>query len=340
MKLYLISWAARLELEMNDNGVTRRESITILGAAAAGLLGLGRMPRAAAADTPSPARKRALRVAHLTDIHVQPERRAGEGMAACLHHVEQQSDKPDLIVTGGDSIMDSFAADEARTKLQWDLWTNVLKTETSIPVRSCIGNHDVWGWAKSKSKTTGDEPNWGKKRAVEMLRIEDRHYTFSQSGWQFIVLDSTQPHPDGSEAYIASLDEAQFDWLERTLRGSSADTPIFIVSHIPIISTTPILWAKNEHGNFPVSSWLMHSDHLRLKDLFARHPNVKICVSGHTHLVDRVDYNGVSYLCNGAVSGNWWNGRHKDCDEGYALIDLFDDGSFENQYVKYGWKIA
>jgi 3',5'-cyclic AMP phosphodiesterase CpdA len=323
---------------MHNTIVTRRESIISVGAVAAGLLTCGVLPRTAGAAVPNPARKRALRVAHLTDIHVQPERRAGEGMAACLHHVERQVDKPDLIVTGGDSIMDSFAADDARTNLQWDLWNNVLKNECSIPVRSCIGNHDVWGWAKSKSKTTGAEPNWGKKRAIEMLRIEDRFYSFSQAGWLFIVLDSTQPHPDGSEAYVAVLDEPQYDWLERTLRDASADTPVFIVSHIPILSTTPILWAANEHGNFRVKGWLMHSDHLRLKELFARHPNVKLCLSGHTHLVDRVDYNGVSYLCNGAVSGNWWNGRHKDCDEGYALVDLFDDGSFDHQYVKYGWK--
>ena len=106
-----------------------------------------------------------LRIAHLTDIHVEPELRAGEGMAACFHHVQQLADKPDLILTGGDSVMDSFEADDARTTLQWNLWNSVLKNECWIPVRSCIGNHDVWGWIKSKSKTTGQEPNWGKKRA-------------------------------------------------------------------------------------------------------------------------------------------------------------------------------
>ena len=84
----------------------------------------------------------------------------------------------------------------------------------------------------------------------------------------------------------------------------------------------------------------MHTDCMKLKDLFAKHPNVKLCLSGHLHLLDRVDYNGVTYLCNGAVSGSWWNGRHKDCDEGYAVVDLYDDGSFEQEYVKYGWKAA
>jgi 3',5'-cyclic AMP phosphodiesterase CpdA len=298
----------------------------------------GTTPRKADAGIANAARKRALRVAHLTDIHVEPERRAGEGMAACLHHVQQLADEPELIVTGGDSVMDSFEADDARTTLQWDLWRRVLASDCSTSVRSCIGNHDVWGWAKSKSKTTGNEPTWGKKRAVEMLRLEERYYAFSQAGWQFIVLDSTQPLPDGSEGYTAHVDEVQLDWLARTLRDTPADTPTLIISHIPILSASAILWAQDDRGNFTISGSLMHTDCVKLKDLFAKHPNVKLCISGHLHLVDRVDYNGVTYLCNGAVSGNWWQGRHKDCDEGYVLLDLYDDGSFDHQYVKYGWK--
>ena len=126
----------------------------------------------------------------------------------------------------------------------------------------------------------------------------------------------------------------------RTLRDTPASTPVLVLSHIPILSASAILWASDERGNFEISGSLMHTDCVKLKDLFAKHPNVKLCISGHLHLLDRVDYNGVTYLCNGAVSGNWWNGRHKDCDEGYAVLDLYDDGSFDHEYVKYGWKAA
>jgi len=52
----------------------------------------------------------------------------------------------------------------------------------------------------------------------------------------------------------------------------------------------------------------MHVDAAKIKDLFAKHKNVKLCLSGHLHLVDRVDYNGVTYLCDGAVCGGWWKG--------------------------------
>jgi len=77
--------------------------------------------------------------------------------------------------------------------------------------------------------------------------------------------------------------------------------------------------------------------HRRATYLFLKHSNVKVCVSGHIHLVDRVDYNGVSYLCNGAISGNWWKGNFQETPPGYSLIDLFDDGTWRREYVKYGW---
>jgi predicted MPP superfamily phosphohydrolase len=319
--------------------ISRRDALKVAGAAALGAAAGGPTWAFAAAQqapTPPSAAKRVLRIAHLTDIHVQPERRASDGMIACLHHVQSQPDKPDLILTGGDSIFDSFAADDARTSLQWNLWHAALKNENSIAVRSCIGNHDIWGGNKAKSKTTGSEPNYGKKRAVEMLALSDRYYSFDQNGWRFIVLDSTQPDDKGG--YSAFLDEAQFNWLGVTLRDTPSTTPVLVLSHIPILTVTTLLWAKQEQGDFRVDDSLMHRDCVALKNLFAGHPNVKVCLSGHMHLIDRVDYNGVTYLCNGAVSGNWWKGRHKDCDEGYALINLFDDGTFASEYVKYGWK--
>ena len=72
--------------------------------------------------------------------------------------------------------------------------------------------------------------------------------------------------------------------------------------------------------------------------LFERHRNVRTCLSGHIHEVDRVDYQGVSYYCNGAVSGAWWKGKHHDCSEGYAMMNLYDDGTVEREYVPYGWR--
>jgi Icc protein len=38
------------------------------------------------------------------------------------------------------------------------------------------------------------------------------------------------------------------------------------------------------------------------------------------------------------VAAGWWRGLHQGTDYGYALVDLFDDGTVACRYVPYGWK--
>jgi 3',5'-cyclic AMP phosphodiesterase CpdA len=258
-------------------------------------------------------------------------------MAACLKHVQEQKDRPDVIFTGGDLVMDSFEQSHSRTKLQWDLFTRILKDDCGLPLEHCLGNHDIWGWNRKKSETTGDEPQYGKKWAVELLGLPGMYRSIDRAGWHFVFLDSVSPDGDG---YVGKLDDAQFEWLAADLKGVREKTPVMVVSHIPILAACVLndteSKAEKERA-FKVSTSLMMSDSRRIRTLFANHPNVKLCLSGHIHQVDRVDFNGVTYLCDGAVSGAWWRGRNHECSEGYALIDLYDDGRFDHQYVTYGW---
>ena len=256
-------------------------------------------------------------------------------MQACLDHVEALKDKPNLILTGGDQIMDAFGANADRTKTQWDIHRKVLRDNTGIPMRHAVGNHDVWGWAKKEGDPAESEGKRGKAWACEMLELPKPYYSFDQAGWHFVVLDSTFPNGNG---YTAKLDDEQFEWLGDDLTASK-DKPTLILSHIPIIAFCPFFDGDNEKsGNWQVPGAWMHIDARKIKDLFKQHPQVKVAISGHIHLVDRVDYCGVTYFCNGAVSGGWWGGNYQECNPGYALVDLYDDGTFENQYVEFGWK--
>lgn len=312
---------------------TRRE--ILLGSGAALLGAMIGLPRAATAHDET-VRKPALRIAHLTDMHVQPERKADEWLARCLQHVQSQQRKPDVIFFGGDTIMDSFERPEERTRQQWDLWQHIIRAECSLPVRYCIGNHDIWGWNKSKSGTSGQEARYGKQWAMEVMGLEKPYSSFDLAGWHFIILDSTHPHGDG---YIAQLDEEQLAWLEADLKRTPRERPIGVMTHIPILSIAGMVWAKPQPDKTQqVSGSLMHVDGAKIRELFAAHGRVRLALSGHLHLVDRCEFEGVTYLCNGAVSGGWWKGRHRDCNPGYALIDLYDDGSVERHYVEYGWR--
>ena len=280
--------------------------------------------------------KRVLRLAHLTDIHVQPERNAERGMAACLHHAQSLDDPPQLILTGGDSVMDAMDQTLARATEQAKIWQRTLKNECSLPVVSCIGNHDVWGWNKAKSATTGEEALWGKAWGEDLLGLKNRYYHVDQAGWRLVVLDSTFPAGSG---YTAKLDEEQFEWLAGLLADTPATTPVLILSHIPILSVAAYMDGNNEKsGNWQVPGSWMHIDARRLDQLFLKHPGVKLCLSGHLHLVDQATYNGVTYCCNGAVCGAWWKGSYHECAPGYGVVDLFEDGSFKNAYVEFGWE--
>jgi len=322
---------------------TRRDFLAAGTAAVSLTAWAGSAPAATAAP-----RSRRLRIAHLTDIHLQPELQAARGLAACLAHVQaprQTSDAEaagaaDMIITGGDTIMDAFEVDMARTKLQWELWRKVKADHCGMELHSVVGNHDIWGWARAKAGTTGDEPLYGKRWVCDEFGRDLPYTSFDRGGWHIVLLDSVSPH---EQTYIGRLDDAQWDWFERDLAAVAPETPVIVFSHIPILSATPLAVAgpvAAGAAGIEVPGGRIHVDGDRFQKLFAGRRNVKGCVSGHMHLVEQLDFQGIRYLCNGAVSAGWWKGRHRNTDFGYALIDLFDDGGIECRYVPYGWTAA
>ena len=279
-------------------------------------------------------RKKSIRFAHISDIHVKPGTIPETGMAKALHHVQQSAFKPSFIMNTGDSIMDALEADKEKTKQQWDLFTTLLQKENSLPIHHAIGNHDVWGWFIKQNKPDNDTL-YGKQWVKDVLQLPNRYYSFEQGNWTFIVLDSTQLNPAGG--YIAYVDEEQMNWLKQTLSTTAKERFICIVSHIPILSIcSGLFFGKNEpNGDLKIQRNLMHTDFFVLKNLFKNYPNIKCCISGHIHLQDEIEYLGIKYYCNGAVSGNWWKGTFQDFEPAYAMMELFPDGRCKRTMTGY-----
>jgi len=114
---------------------------------------------------------------------------------------------------------------------------------------------------------------------------------------------------------------------------------VLIVSHIPIYSICAVDHdGKIKDGDWSVVGAVMHTDAQAIMASFRKNANVRLCLSGHIHMLDRIEFHGVTFICDGAVSGAWWKGQEDRCVEGYGVIDLFDDGSFEHAYHTYGWQ--
>ncbi|MEA2707814.1 MAG: 3,5-cyclic-AMP phosphodiesterase [Phycisphaerales bacterium] len=319
-------------------GTSRRDLLKATGfAIGASLLG-GCASSGSSRTVRAGKRAGSIRVAHLSDFHVQPELDAPRGMAKCLHHA--QSHKPDLILNTGDCVMETLHTDRARTQVQWDIWNRVLKADCSTPIAHCIGNHDIWGWVKDRSGTTGTERGWGKQWAMDALGLARPYHAFDHGAWRFIMLDSVQPAAEG--VWYAKLDDEQFAWLEREL--AATRKPVMIGSHIPIVSPAVFLDPGRIAGTPDAPALAVrraHVDVKRIGQLFAKHPHVKLCVSGHLHEIDRADFMGVTYLNNPAVCGDWWKGLHRGIwGEMYTMLDLHPDGSFDYERIDYGWQPA
>jgi len=298
----------------------------------------------AATSQPSPEveagnkKKRVLRIAHMTDFHVQPQGAARDGMTRALRQVQAQDDPPDIIFNTGDCVMDSLETDKTRVQVQWETFKSILDSECKLPIMHAIGNHDVWGWGLSDPSIKND-PVYGKEMALESLGLQDRYYSFDRAGWHFVVLDSTHMRNEVSKyPYVGQLDDEQFEWFNKDVNSvaGSGKTPVCILSHIPILAACEYFDGPNEEsGDWVVPASWMHIDARRFRNLFLRIPGVRLCLSGHTHQYESLDYLGVRYVTSGAICGNWWRGAYMDFPPAYVMVNLYEDGSADSTFVPY-----
>jgi Icc protein len=272
--------------------------------------------------------KPVLRVAHITDVHLKDKFGAPAKFVKCLHHLQQQNPKPDIILNGGDIVFDMNKENIDTINSQWKLMNDIMKAECHIPVQYCLGNHDIWWSENNKGQAV-----YGKQYALDQLKLSKPYYSFNKNGWKFILLDSVHLDIDGTW-YIGKLGDEQFAWLENELKSTDANTPVLIMSHIPILTAT-LMIEDNIVNKWQMLGGDMHTDTSKIIKLFYQHPNVKLCLSGHIHLRDKVVYNNVTYICDGAVSGAWWEGSRRETQPGYGIIDLYADGTFDEKYVNY-----
>ncbi len=273
------------------------------------------------------------RIAHFADIHVR-EGAAFEGLCDSFSLARELGAEAGLL--GGDIVMNSVAADLPRVEAQWREFQNARERFPEFTLFPCLGNQDVWGWNQKTSGCTGDEPLFGKAMFLRQMAIPRTYYATRLRSWRLIVLDSIQR--GGRHGFYADLGATQRAWLESELQ-SDLISPTIIMSHIPIVAGPAEFFASeslrpDSQGQWTLKNHLIHSDSFELTHLFSQFKNVKLALSGHTHMPQKVEFLGISYIVSPPVSGAWWRGDFLGQPRGFTLVDLWPDGSFHTQSVQ------
>ena len=149
------------------------------------------------------------------------------------------------------------------------------------PMINVVGNHD--------------DDTFGRKHYVEALAMPGAYYTFTRTGWRFIVLDSTE-----GDRHRRTVGDEQVQWLKGVLAGSSR--PIIVFSHHPLFSLSPDHNVRNN---------------LQLHKLFVE-SGVVAHMSGHFHVGGYTVQDGIHYLTLHGMAETKRNNS-------FAIISLYAD---------------
>jgi len=277
-----------------------------------------------------------MRLVHLTDLHLQPERNAPARFRQALDKVRSLQPAPEAMLIGGDVVMNSVGVHLGRVQEQWAVW-ETERPGIEIPIYSCLGNQDCWGWHEKYSGCDGTEPLFGKAMALLKLDLERPYYGVDLSTWRLLVLDSVQR--GGRHGFYSELDEAQTEWFKQELEAAKG-RPVLIMSHVPFVAGpadmfSSKLHAPNDQGVWPLPGHHLHRDSYEIVQLLRQYPNVKLCIAGHVHARQRIEYAGTWFIGSPPLCGEWWRGDYLGLPPGFSVLDLFEDGEFRLEFYEF-----
>ncbi len=267
-------------------------------------------------------------VAFMTDIHIQPELKAAEGLSLALDSVNKL--KPDFIITGGDLVMDALGQRYGKADSLYNLYNETMK-KAEMPVYNTMGNHEIYGIYTARSGADRSHPEYGEKMFEK--RLGPSYHSFEHKGWKFFIINSIED--TGKDKYVGRIDLQQMNWIREELSKTDASTPIVLSTHIPFVTVNPQYY-QGSTAAADSSSVIYNSK--EVLDLFKGH-NLKLVLQGHLHTLEDIYIDGIHFITGGAVSAGWWKGPNRGVEEGFLYL-VFSKDSFRWRYVDYGWTPA
>jgi len=260
----------------------------------------------------------------MTDIHIQPERRATEGVLQAIDAVNKLN--PDFVITGGDNVMDASGQQYERADRLYRLFAETMKS-LRMPCHCALGNHEFCRRDKNNKLLQPEQ-----YKDMYKARLGKTYYAFEHKGWHFIVLDSIM-FGKGENYYYGQIDPEQMTWLRQTLKSIGKKKAVAVAMHVLLLS---IAYQVQEKG-FTPRSVIKKKTARELVALFEEY-NVRIVLQGHLHIYEDILYNGIHYVTGGAVCSAWWRGKHNGMEEGFVLVTVRGD-EVSAKYIDFGWEV-
>lgn len=264
--------------------------------------------------------------AFMGDCHIRPELDADRACRMCFEQISASD--CDFVIQGGDHIEDALETGRERATMLMDLYQRTEREHLRKKVYHVLGNHDCLG-VFPKSGIDPSAPDYGKQFYIDRFGL--RYYAFDHKGVHFVVLDSIGLTSDRS--YEGRIDEPQLDWLRADLAAQPKGKRIIAVMHIPLVTAMrcyePQSWLDTPHN------WTFVVNAREVLRILRKH-DVLAVLQAHSHVYERIELNGISFITTGAVAGADWHGSFLGTPEGYTEITI-SGCTVESRYTTYGF---
>ena len=275
----------------------------------------------------------------ITDLHLQTFRGAEAKFNLAISDILEDPQRPDVILMGGDTVMNTVTCDLDRAQAQWDVWAALGARFEDIPILAAIGNQDTWGWNRKESHCTGGEPHYGKALAMGHLGMEKTSGLYKLGAWNVFVLDPIEE--GGRYGFTTEVSAEQLCQLKDVVL-EQPTAPLLILSHLPAIPTPGDFLgldaiAPNQKGEWVLPGNQILSNGYDLLKCIGQGSGPRVYLCGHTHMPQMIDFLGIKFVSGPAICGAWWRGPLHGTQPGYARLRLGPQGEFDCKMVSLNY---
>jgi 3',5'-cyclic-AMP phosphodiesterase len=282
---------------------------------------------ALALAAPAPAQEPAapLKIVFFTDVHARAEWDTPEALRMAAEAINAQ--QADVVICGGDMITEGYESSAETVAHRWEVYRAFHDAIRPAPM-SVVGNHDLVGVEPADGSPPTSDPRAEVRARMDMPQT---YRSFDHGGVHFILLDSMEITQDDLK-YRGFIGPEQMAWLRADLAQVSADTPIVVATHLPLLTG---FYQATGGIQTPVPANRGVVNNREVLATFDQHRLVAV-LQGHLHVNELLRWKDTTFITGGAICGQWWRGPRLGTSEGFGVLTLHPD-RVEWEYLTYGW---